>query len=63
MIAGLPALAGALQLTSRLSVVLAVAVTVGTPGAAGGSSSSVTLMVTATVSLPPLPSSALTVTA
>ena len=39
-----------------------VAVTGGAPGAAGGSSTSLTLIATAMVSVPPLPSSALTVT-
>ena len=49
----------AAHLTSRLVVDPAVGDTV---GAAGGSSTSVTLIVTAMVSVPPLLSSALTVT-
>ena len=41
-----PVLAGAPQLTSRLSVVPAFADTVGAAGTPGGSTTSVTLMVT-----------------
>ena len=43
---GLPALAGAVQETVRLVVFPAIAKTVGVAGASGGSSTSVTLMVT-----------------
>ena len=60
--AGLPVLDGAVQLTSNSVVESAVALTVGAAGAEGGSASSVTLMVTATVSLPPFPSSTFTLT-
>ena len=59
---GLPLLSGAVQVTSRLSVVPETAETVGSAGAEGGSSTSAMSMVTAMVSVPPLPSSALTVT-
>ena len=55
-------MSGALQLTSRLVVLPEVADTDGAAGATGASSWSATLMVTSTVSVPPLPSSALTVT-
>ena len=58
--AGLPVFAGAVQETSRL--VVEAAETRGRAGAAGGSATSVRVMVTATVSLPPLPSSTLMVT-
>ena len=47
--AGRPVLAGALQLTFRLSVVPDFAATAGAAGRSGGSSTSVTLMVTALV--------------
>ena len=53
---------GAVQLTSRLVVLPGVADTDGAAGAAGASNRSKTLRVTSTVSVPPLPSSALTVT-
>ena len=59
---GLPVLSGAVQITDRLSLLPVTGVTVGAPGADGGSSTSVTLIVTASVSVPPFPSSALTVT-
>ena len=60
---GLPALAGAVQVTLRLVVEPAVAVTVGASGAAGGSSTSVSVIVTVATAVPPvLPSSAVTVT-
>ena len=58
----MPVLGGAVHVTSRPVVEFAVALTVGAPGAVGGSSTSDTVMVTATVSVPPLPSSAFTVT-
>ena len=54
-----PVLAGAVQLTVRL--LLDAAVSLGAPGLPGGSSTSATLTVTATVSVPSLPSSAFTV--
>ncbi len=53
---------GAAQLTSRLVVLPEVAVTVGIPGASGFSTALSTVIVTAIVSVPPLPSSAFTVT-
>ena len=59
---GLPALAGAVQLTSRLVVEPAVAVTVGAFGAIGGSLTSVSVIVTVVTAVPPLLSSAVTVT-
>ncbi len=62
MIAGRPVLAGAAQLTSRLVVLPEVAVTEGIAGATGFSSALSTVIVTAIVSEPPLPSSAFTVT-
>ena len=62
MIAGRPVLAGAVQLTSRLVVLPEVAVTAGIAGATGFSSASSTVIVTAIVSEPPLPSMAFTVT-
>ena len=57
-----PVFVGAVQVTSRLVVDPAVAVTEGAAGRPGGSSTSVTVIVTVTVSVPPLPSSALTMT-
>ena len=63
MIGGLPALAGAVQLTLRLVAEPEAATTVGSAGAAvGGSSTSVRVIVTVVTALPPLPSSAVTVT-
>ena len=59
--AGRPVLSGAVQLTSRLSDVPAVALTVGASGASGGSATSVRLTVTATVSVS-VPSETLIVT-
>ena len=59
--AGRPVLAGALQLTSRLPVVPAFAATAGAAGWSGGSSTSVTLMVTALVTFT-VPSLTFTVT-
>ena len=56
-----PVLSGAVQLTSRLSVVPAVGSTAGAAGAAGGSATSVTVMVTAMVALA-MPSVTLTST-
>ena len=61
MIAG-PVFVGATQATFRLVVDPAVGDTVGAAGMPGGSSTSVTVIVTVMVSVPPLPSSALTVT-
>ena len=58
----MPVLSGAVQLTSRPVVESAVAVTVGASGAAGFSSTSVSVMSTAMVSLS-VPSSTLIVTA
>ena len=58
---GRPVLAGALQLTFRLSSAPAFADTAGAAGRSGGSSSSVTLMVTALVAFT-VPSFTLTVT-
>ena len=55
-----PVFSGASQVTCRLE--LEASVTVGDDGADGGSSTSVTLIVTPTVDVPPLPSRALTVT-
>ena len=57
---GGPVLSGATQLTWTL--VLDTAVTVGDSGVDGGSTRSVTLIVTPAVDVPPLPSRALTVT-
>ena len=57
-----PVFVGAVQLTSRLVFDPAVADTVGAAGMPGGSSTSVTVIVTVMVSVPPLPSSALTMT-
>ena len=57
-----PVFDGAVQFTSRLSVVPAAAVTEGAAGRSGGSSTSVRSIVTARVSLPPLSSSAFSVT-
>ena len=54
-------LEGAVQLTSRLEVDPAVAVTVGAPGASGGSTL-VTLMITGMVALSPAESVAVTPT-
>ena len=59
---GLPALAGAVQLTLRLVVEPAVAVTFGADGAAGGSSASVSAIITVVTAVPPLLSSAVTAT-
>ena len=59
---GLPALAGAVQVTLRLVVEPEAAVTVGADGATGGSSTSVSVIVTVATAVPPLPSSAVTVT-
>ena len=59
---GLPVFRGAFQVTSRLQPVSFVAVTLGAPGADGGSSTSVTLMVTSIEALPPARSSAFTLT-
>ena len=59
---GLPALAGALQLTSRLVPEPAIDFTVGAVGATGGSATSVKVMVTVVTAVPPLLSSAVTVT-
>ena len=58
---GPPFRAGFVHETSTLSVVFAVAVTVGWAGVTGFSSSSVTVTVTPIVSVPPCPSSAVTV--
>ena len=55
-------LAGAVQLTSRLVVLPEVAVTVGIAGATGFSSALSTVIVTAIVAEPLLPSMAFTVT-
>ena len=60
--AGRPVFDGAVQLTDRLVVLFATEDTEGAAGRAGGSLTSVTVMVTAIVSVPLLPSSALTVT-
>ena len=57
-----PVFVGAVQLTSRLVLDPAVAVTEGAAGRPGGSFTSVTVIVTVTVSVPPLLSSALTMT-
>ena len=59
--AGRPVLAGALQLTFRLSSAPDFAATVGAAGRSGGSATSVTLMVTALVAFT-VPSLTLTVT-
>ena len=56
-----PVFVGAVQLTSRL-VVDPPSVTEGAAGTPGGSFTSVTVIVTVTVSVPPLLSSALTMT-
>ena len=61
--AGRPAFDGAVQLTSRLVADPGVADTEGAAGATGGSFTSVIPIVTAMVSVSPLPSSAFTVTA
>ena len=58
---GLPALVGAVQLT--LTLLEDAPVTVGAPGASGGSSSSVTLIVTPCVAVALLLSVAVTVAA
>ena len=57
-----PVFSGAVQVTSRLVLDPAVAVTEGANGRPGGSSTSVRVIVTVMVSVPPLPSSALTMT-
>ena len=57
-----PVFDGAAQLASRLVLDPAVAVTEGAAGTPGGSFTSVTVIVTVTVSVPPLLSSALTMT-
>ena len=57
-----PVFAGAVQPTSRLVVDPEVGVTVGANGCPGGSVTSVTVIVTVTVAVPLLPSSALTTT-
>ena len=57
-----PVFVGAVQVTSRLVVDPAVATPRAPPGCPGGSFTSVTVIVTVTVSVPPLPSSALTMT-
>ena len=57
-----PAFDGAVQLTSRLVLDPAVAVTEGCAGTSGGSFTSVTVIVTVTVSAAPAPSTALTMT-
>ena len=59
--AGLPALAGAAQLTDRLVVLPETAETMGVAGALGGSSTSVTLIVTLAAAVD-VPSEAVTVT-
>ena len=59
---GPPFSPGFTQLTFRLSVVPGFAVTVGFAGLADFSSMSVRVIVTAMVSVPPVPSSAFTVT-
>ena len=61
MIAGRPALSGAVQRTERLVVLFPSVDTTGAAGLSGGSSRSVTLTVTGTVTLA-VPSSASTVT-
>ena len=60
--AGLPVLPGAAQAISRLVLEFAVPATLGAAGAAGGSFTSVTPIVTVTVPVPPLASSASIVT-
>ena len=57
-----PVFAGAVQVTIRLLFDPGLADTEGGAGTPGGSSTSVTVIVTAMVSVPSLPSSALTVT-
>ena len=59
--AGLPALAGAAQLTDRLVVLPDTAETMGVAGALGGSSTSVTPIVTVATAVA-VPSEAVTVT-
>ena len=56
--AGLPVLAGADQETNRLVVLPETAATLGAPGAAGGSSTSMRSTSTPPLAMPPLPSSA-----
>ena len=58
-----PLFDGVVQFTDRLSVVPAVAVTEGAAGRSGGSMTLVSVIVTAMVSVPPLSSSAFSVTA
>ena len=58
---GLPVLSGAIQRTERLVAVPATAETVGAAGAKGGSSTSVRVTVIRRRAIPPLPSSATTV--
>ena len=58
-----PVFDGTVQLTDRLGVLPATEDTEGAAGRPGGSMTLVSVIVTAMVSLPPLPSSALTVTA
>ena len=60
--AGLPALAGAAQETDRRVVLPDTAETMGVAGALGGSSTSVTLIVTQAQTAVAVPSDAVTVT-
>ena len=57
-----PVFAGASQPTVRLVVLPGVAHTEGAAGRPGASFTSVTVIVTVTVALPPLPSTTLTIT-
>ena len=57
-----PVFDGAVQFTDRLVGLPSTAVTEGAAGRPGGSSTSVMVMVTARVSVPPLSSSAFSVT-
>ena len=59
---GLPVSRGAFHVTSRLQPVSFVAVTLGAGGADGGSSTSLTVMVTSFETLPPSLSSTFTLT-
>ena len=57
-----PVFDGAVQVTSRLVLDPTVADTEGTAGRPGGSFTSVTVIVTVTVAVPPAPSEAVTMT-
>ena len=60
--AGRPVFSGAVQVTNRLVVLSATEDTEGAAGRAGGSFTSVTLIVMEAVAVPPWPSSTLTIT-